>query len=389
MKKKLIAMTLLLCLTTGALTACGDNSAQSTGEEAFQNTEEGEVQDAEEEAAETVQRDFTFGFNYMSYSDALGKKIQKVTQQTCDILGVDTNYAEFGSDMENTISTIQNQIELGVDAVSGSFAYSEILQMCEDNDVVQMYPSGYISDPDMLQYVAGMSNFGGFISENDYEAAYDAVNTLYENGCRNIGLITMPDGLADFMDQRNQGVRDAVAEHDDMNLITDYQGFPGDYGTYLSQWLSVYPELDGVVNTSNDGTCEAAIYTAEAQDKVKLAVFDLQDGTKQAIEDGIVAWCATGQENTWVISVILAYNQLCGHDLIEDNTTVLYRPFLYIRSAEDVEIYDKYVDGDIPVYNEEEIKALIYDYNPDVTIDDIIAVNAAYSIEDIAARRGE
>ena len=325
----------------------------------------------------------------MSYSDDLGKKIQKVTQETCDILGVKTNYAEFGNDMENTISTVQNQIELGVDAVSASFAYSEILQMCEENNVVQMYPSGYISDPDMLQYVSQMTNFGGFVSENDYEAAYDAVNTLYENGCRNIGLITMPDGLADFMDQRNQGVRDAVAEHEDMNLIVDYQGFPGDYGTYLSQWLSVYPELDGVVNTSNDGTCESAIYTANAQDKVKLAVYDLQDGTKQAIEDGVVVWCATGQENTWVISVILAYNQLCGHDLIEDNTQVLYRPFLYIKNADDVEIYEKYVDGDIPVYNEEEIKALIYDYNSDVTLDDIIAVNNAYSIEDIAARRGE
>ena len=80
---------------------------------------------------------------------------------------------------------------------------------------------------------------------------------------------------------------------------------------------------------------------------------------------------------------------MCRHDLIEDNTQVLYRPFLYIKNADDVEIYEKYVDGDIPVYNEEEIKALIYDYNPDVTLDDIIAVNNAYSIEDIAARRGE
>lgn len=382
MKKKLMAMTLLVCMMAGTLTACGNTSTQNSATDAQASTGNSEEQQIPE-------RDFTFGFSYMSYSDALGKKIQKVTQETCDILGVKTNYAEFGNDMENTISTVQNQIELGVDAVSASFAYSEILKMCEENNVVQMYPSGYISDPDMLQYVSQMSNFGGFISENDYEAAYDAVNTLYDNGCRNIGLITMPDGLADFMDKRNQGVRDAVAEHEDMNLIVDYQGFPGDYGTYLSQWLSVYPELDGVVNTSNDGTCEAAIYTANAQDKVKLAVFDLQDGTKQAVEDGVVVWCATGQENTWVISVILAYNQLCGHDLIEDNTTVLYRPFLYIKDAEDVEIYDKYVDGDIPVYNEEEIKALIYDYNPDVTLDDIIAVNNAYSIDDIAARRGE
>lgn len=381
MKKKLMAMTLSICMATGALTGCGNTSSQPTTGDTQLNTETTEQQIPE--------RDFTFGFSYMSYSDDLGKKIQKVTQETCDILGVKTNYAEFGNDMENTISTVQNQIELGVDAVSASFAYSEILQMCEENNVVQMYPSGYISDPDMLQYVLQMTNFGGFVSENDYEAAYDAVNTLYENGCRNIGLITMPDGLADFMDQRNQGVRDAVAEHEDMNLIVDYQGFPGDYGTYLSQWLSVYPELDGVVNTSNDGTCESAIYTANAQDKVKLAVYDLQDGTKQAIEDGVVVWCATGQENTWVISVILAYNQLCGHDLIEDNTQVLYRPFLYIKNADDVEIYEKYVDGDIPVYNEEEIKALIYDYNPDVTLDDIIAVNNAYSIEDIAARRGE
>lgn len=381
MKKKLMAMTLSICMATGALTGCGNTSSQPTTGDTQLNTETTEQQIPE--------MDFTFGFSYMSYSDDLGKKIQKVTQETCDILGVKTNYAEFGNDMENTISTVQNQIELGVDAVSASFAYSEILQMCEENNVVQMYPSGYISDPDMLQYVSQMTNFGGFVSENDYEAAYDAVNTLYENGCRNIGLITMPDGLADFMDQRNQGVRDAVAEHEDMNLIVDYQGFPGDYGTYLSQWLSVYPELDGVVNTSNDGTCESAIYTANAQDKVKLAVYDLQDGTKQAIEDGVVVWCATGQENTWVISVILAYNQLCGHDLIEDNTQVLYRPFLYIKNADDVEIYEKYVDGDIPVYNEEEIKALIYDYNPDVTLDDIIAVNNAYSIEDIAARRGE
>lgn len=369
--KKLISILLVAVLAIGLLAGCG-SSRNSTAP-------------AETEAA--PKRDFTFGFNYMTYSDALGKRIQKVTQTTADILGVETNYAEFGYDMENAIGTVQNQIEMGVDAVSASFAYAEILQMCEEKNVIQMFPSNFISDPSMLEYISGMSSFGGMICEDDYAAAVNAVDTLYENGCRNIGLITMPDGLADFMDNRNNGVRDAVAKYDDMNLIVDYQGMPGGFGEALSQWLSVYPELDGVVNTSNDGTCEAAVYSAGAEGKVKLAVFDLQDGTKDAIRDGVVVWCATGQENTWVISMILAYNQLCGKDLIEDNTAVYFRPFLYIRNEEDIETYDLYVDGDIPVYNEEEIKALLVDYNPDVTIDDIIALNEAYSIENIRDRR--
>lgn len=379
MKKRIISALLIAAMAVGLLAGCSDSSEDAGNTE---NT------DASSEEGAT-DRDFTFGFNYMSYSDALGQRIQRVTQNTCDILGIEANYAEFGYDMENTIGTIQNQIEMGVDAVSGSFAYAEILQMCEENGVIQMYPSGYINDESMLDYISSMEYFGGMITEDDYEAAQDAVETLYEAGCRNIGLITMPEGISDFMDDRNRGVRDAVAAHDDMNLIVDYQGMPGEYGEALSQWLTVYPELDGVVNTSNDGTCEAAIYAAGAEDDVKLAVFDLQDGTKDAIRDGVVAWCATGQENTWVISMLLAYNQLCGKDLLEDNTEVLHRPFLYIRNAEDVDTYEEYVDGDIPVYNEEEIKALVVDYNSDVTLEDFIEVNENYSIEDIRARRAE
>ena len=65
MKKKLMAMTLSICMATGALTGCGNTSSQPTTGDTQLNTETTEQQIPE--------RDFTFGFSYMSYSEKNSK----------------------------------------------------------------------------------------------------------------------------------------------------------------------------------------------------------------------------------------------------------------------------------------------------------------------------
>jgi hypothetical protein len=57
-----------------------------------------------------------------------------------------------------------------------------------------------------------------------------------------------------------------------------------------------------------------------------------------------------------------------------------------IQSPEEFDQYLKYVDGDIPPYSGDEIKALIKKFNPDASLDLYEQYGKAYSIQDVVER---
>lgn len=104
------------------------------------------------------------------------------------------------------------------------------------------------------------------------------------------------------------------------------------------------------------------------------------------MESGDLAWIAGGQYPTTGIAFSALYNAIVGTPVIEDNTKTVFRPFMTIQSPEEFDQYIKYVDGDVPPYTGEEIKALIKKFNPEASIKLYEQYNEAYSIEDVVER---
>ena len=384
----LLALLMVFSLVACAVEKAPEESKLSEGSKTSEEEDDGYP--TPEELKEKY--GFKMGFIYSNWEDATGKSYKFVAENTCDALGVETVFAGLeGYDADARIAAVQNLIEVGCDAIWCGGGVYEISQLCEENGVIQMTNDALSpAQPDLNEYIASMEYFGGVVTDNSIETSMKAADALYNAGCRNVALVAVTPGISEMLDNRAKYFIEGVKAHNDMELVIDYYGMPktGEYNEAVTQWISMYPELDGIYVVSNDGGAAAAIYAAGVADRIKLATYDFQDGMADVIKDGICVWNACGQENTIAVEIILAYNQLLGHDLVEDNTFAYARPFLQITDIATLHYYERMREGEIIAYDAKTIRSLIKEWNPDITIDDIVALNDAYCFEDIAERSG-
>lgn len=401
---KLISLVLTLALVLGSVVGCSSNEpaanadpddSAATDETMAQRADEFvSVEDPAESkyptAEELKANAPKIGCLHYDFTDTLGANFKKVATYFAQEFGCEIEYITTGLTAEASIEGVQNAIELGCDIIMTGSETPEVFQMCKDAGVIQMYTCNTIKSDSLKEFIQDYDKFAGIVCEDDYQSAYNAVATLAEEGCTNIGMMTCTPGFLDLIDNRTRAALQAI-EDLGLNLVVDYYANPMNmaYGETLSQWLTLYPEMDGVIALGSDGSLTSAAYAEGAQDRIKIAQFDIVSGTDQAIKDGLVVWCATGQANSLFVSLILAYNLWMGDDLLEDNTQVLLRPFLEIKGPESYNNYIKYAEGEIPYFTGEELKSYIKAWNPDITIDDILELNANYTIEDVTTRHAD
>lgn len=253
MKKKLICLLLAFVMLLGMVSAFAEGKTYKIG---------------------VIHFDFTTG---------LGLQVKNLVDYFCEAFDCEAEYVEVW-DSESIINGCQNLIESGCDVLIAGVDFREIMEMCEENGVYMIFSNNTVASADNLAYVANMKYFVAQITEDDYEAAYNSVVSLYDQGCRNIALIAPAPGYTTQHDTRVQGVHDALAAHPDINVVAEYRGT--DYGAAVVQFAALYPEMDGIINTENNGTVPAALISEGLSGKVKLAVFDFADGTEEAVENG-------------------------------------------------------------------------------------------------------
>ena len=358
--KKIVALLLSLCLLLGCVSVAG---------------------------AESLPK-FRIGMFYGDFTSKLGEQFLECLQYIANDLNVEIIPIEGGFG-EQTIATLESVAAAkSVDGIISASGASPAFLKALGNIPLVGIGSSFPSDPEEVKEVATYENFLGAVIDSDYNAGYTAAKCMYEAGCRNLCLAGLTQGMSAAHDARVQGVKDFLAEHPDYKLLADDYS-RAQYAPAISNFAAAFMEMDSLFTSS----CNDAVFTTMLSDgligSVKLGTVDITETTGEYFDNGTLAYIAGGQYGSAMVGFAILYNYLAeGIRIIPDTTVPMPRDYISISSVEEYNNYLTYIDGEVPVYTADEVKAMIHYYNPDASFDSISAVNAAYSIEDVMTRHG-
>ena len=393
MKKKMIALltSMTLVLST-ILMGCG--SQKNTGETKEQQTEEASSETAQ--TSDKFPEKFKIGVVIWSTTDDLGGASARLLNYASDIIGCEMVYNTNISSPESQITATENLIAAGCNAIAICNYSDDILpkitSLCEENEVYFTLIWRSISDPEVKEIVEASPYYLGNTCESEEETGYMMGESFHNMGCENIAVITMEKGDA-TADARDAGF-DRACDEFGMNRISEVRNntlTAEETTKAVENFLASFPELDGIFVTGGSNTILEGVIQALAlhnkTGEVKVACIDFISDLDKYIEEGAIDAISGGHFVDPLFSYMLMVNKLTGTPL-SDNCEQIDLNFINLQSPDDARNYYKYCEGDSYPYNEEEIRSMVKYFNPDMTIDKLKEIAAAYSIDDVVSRHG-
>ena len=393
MKKKMIALltSMTLVLST-ILMGCG--SQKNTGETKEQQTEEASSETAQ--TSDKLPEKLKIGVVIWSTTDDLGGASARLLNYASDIIGCEMVYNTNISSPESQITATENLIAAGCNAIAICNYSDDILpkitSLCEENEVYFTLIWRSISDPEVKEIVEASPYYLGNTCESEEETGYMMGESFHNMGCENIAVITMEKGDA-TADARDAGF-DRACEEFGMNRISEVRNntlTAEETTKAVENFLASFPELDGIFVTGGSNTILEGVIQALAlhnkTGEVKVACIDFISDLDKYIEEGAIDAISGGHFVDPLFSYMLMVNKLTGTPL-SDNCEQIDLNFINLQSPDDARNYYKYCEGDSYPYNEEEIRSMVKYFNPDMTIDKLKEIAAAYSIDDVVSRHG-
>lgn len=387
MKNKVIALILSLTIVIGLLTGCNSEGAEEAGKKDDLN---GFVVTEDENSTYPKASDLEFysvGVLLWGYTDQLGGSVKKNLEYLGKEFNVEFSFVDALS-TEEYISGTENLIQKGVDGILSLLVLPSMIEICDSAGVYLQQILNENTDPDTLKLMAESDYFTGMVTENDYECGVSMVDDLYARGCRNIVWIAPEAGMAANHDNRVRGIEATIEKYDDLNVLANYRG--SEQAEALQSFAATYPEMDGIIVTGGAGGGTESIYQIMQSEGLNgqaiLATIDIGEGTGDKLESGELGWIAGGQFPTTGIAFAILYNAIIGTPIHEEPEKTIYRPFMVLQSKEDYDNYMKFVEGDIPPYTGDEIKALIKKFNSEASMNLLQEYGGAYGIEDVVER---
>ena len=394
--KKWMAVFLIMCLVLG-VSACGQsNEAEAEKQQKTAEQKEEKAPDETEavEGTETAVREaetadgeaaHKIGFICWSYNGALEQSYKRTMEKLAEELQFEVEFAE-GSSNEDVLAAVENLIENGCEGILATTAPPTMMELCNQSGVYFVQYSNNV-DEETKEEFEKSEYWLGYVTDNDELAGYNGVKAMYDQGCREIGLMATSAGMQTNHDNRYAGMLRA-AEELDMTYY-EYRGI--DFVNAVQNFCTLYPDLDSIFcTTAASGLLDAYVQTIDScgmAGQVKIGTFDIPDNASVYLEEGSYCFAAGGQFPDAELCVALLLNALNGTRL-NDGPVYASSAFVEIKSSEDLENYNNYVAGETLPYTAEEIKGLLLMENPDASAEDLIQYAENYSIENVMERHG-
>lgn len=304
--------------------------------------------------------------------------------------------SEYGD--EGFLSAYESIVSQGVDGTIATSFSETVLPLLNDlyvqNNVKYFLANRRISDDS----IRDMMFNSGLCIGNDHcdetEIAYDLVKYLHEEcGVNNLAVIGLQKGDVNG-DYRDAGIERACEEFG-VKLLAETRGVTttDDVTNAVNGFIASYPEMDGIfvvggaVTTGALAGATQALSNHNLSDKVSIAMVDIATGMSEYMDDGPLKIVAGGNLIAdYIFSMAALANELRGTPLSDEPYIIKTRMF-YITSSEEAENYDKYIEGDIPPFTEEEYQQLLYKFcNPNVTLESVQKLADEFSIESVMER---
>lgn len=352
-----------------------------------------------EEAGDyTLPRTLKIGHLTSGTTDSHGSAAKEFLDYAAESIGnIEMMYIPEFQSPEKQIAAVENMIAAGCDGILVCNMTQDnllkIARVCEEAEVYWAQTWRSVTDPAVQAELDTMEYYLGGSSEDETKTAYNITKALHEiYGAENIAVITKPVGETTH-DLRNAGIDQACAEFG-MTRVADVRDVNSADETVkaIENFFITIPELDAVFVTSGtNGRLEGAFQAFSQHGKtgeIALACIDFVNQMPMAFENGTIQVIAGGHFNDPYYSLILLVNKLIGTPLSEGPARIDCN-MIYVTNVEEANDYCKYIEGDIPMYTQDEIRSMIKLWNPDFTLEDLQAAAHAYSIEDVRERHAE
>lgn len=387
--KKIIAMLLALVMIF-ALCACGSSSSTTaattaTAAPAADNTPAAaDDSPAGEDGPAATNR--TIGINDLvqgAYAlDVLVNSCRTVT----DICGDKLQVANDEGNVEKIVSDLENFIASGVDGIlwfgllPTNFAVGP--QKCEDAGVPIAFYDKLPLEGEQQDAIQQLSMYAGGVGNSDYLGGRNMGEYAVSLGCKKAVIAGAEVGDTTH-DPRIQGFTE-VFEAAGGEILSVFRGAAGtDATAAVDNMINANPDCDCVFGSGGDYALAAiSVCNTYGLTDIKVLGVDISPDLLPYLRDGSLA---AGCGAHWVAGMFTAAmleNYLDGCPITdEDGVVAMIRNTpLIVIPAEMADLYEEFWINEFP-YEEDEIKALLYRYNPDVTLQDFEDAISGYSVE--------
>lgn len=295
----------------------------------------------------------TIGVILYSFSDTQGQCIKSYCSYLEKHFNVKFKYADLHNDDSLQISTLENLISSGVNAVISGYTTSlpRCLKICEENKVYYSVALSDVVDKNDLKAAQESKYFVGGIrqfSKNPSKLGASYADAAYKAGLKNIGVSSFY--FQAFLDAPTiiKGFTDEIAALDAKNgtkttvyapLQHKFFGFNSELTTYITS----NPNMDGLFALgSGMDSVYPVMKNIGKTGKIKLLCLGYNNSSKAAIQDGSLVM---GGNNNFTQNIATCFAQL--YDRVNGNSykdwqvngDTDYPTFATASALEDYETY--------------------------------------------------
>ena len=388
--RKAMSVLLAIFMVVTMLAGCGSSAATETSSAAAASSEA--AASAADSTAAGGDR-IKIGVSIWSYTDALGKNVYDFLNYAAKALDCDIEFADNGFDTEKTVSSVENLIASGCDAIivcnSSDGVMPKLINTCDQNGVYLAQFFRVISDADVSKIAQNSKYFLGCTHEDEVSTGYNLGKKLAEKGVKNVGLISWNHGDP-TAEARYTGYTKAFTENNIKLLAEQWEITTAEEASKTTQnFLASYPEMEAIVVTGGSGEPLAgtvnALENLGKTGKIQVVSTDFLPTLRDDIASGKISAMSGGHWCDPFFSFMMAYNAVASQgSYMTEHPAEIKMDMVYVASVEDVDNYNKWFLGDVPPYTTEEIQALSVKNGS--TLDALKKTAAALSLDEVMTR---
>lgn len=393
----LFTLALALCLVLN-LAACGGSSSSVVASEPTEapssevaparKADDGDVATATGSQYEIIDEEYRFAWIGWGSTDYVGGSIQRYLEYLDEQMPeVTWTYSDAGANMDANAMLAETEAlcQSGVDAIFCFLPTAAMADACKNAGVWYGSATNLVSDKELLDYLDSTGIWLGYNPHGgDYEEGWTSLEAMYDAGDRNFVILASQPGHP-AGDARISGMQDFLASKDDVTLLGEYRGT--DFATGLSDLIALHGdaiEAVGLTSGANGGLEAAYNALSAAGIEAHCTVLDITDTAQELFDADVLKYMSAGNAIDVGTMSVVALNALMGD---YEGPVYMYPRYIPMYNSQDVENFSNAVDGEIPPFTADELRAWMKCYNPDATDAGYIEyIETEYTLDSIMER---
>jgi ribose transport system substrate-binding protein len=389
---KAIALILaIVCALALGLSACSSGGGDASSAATSTATSAGsDAQSATSEGGASTDATYTIGYNNFGKGTYMIDVVEFEAQFFEDMMGNTMNVVNDEFKAEKVITDVQSMISSGADGIMFMGPVETTIptatQMMNDAKVPFVMTDKMPSDDSVMETIMGLEYFAGAVAPVNYDAGKQIGETAAAAGNKTAIIVAAVVGDTTH-DDRIAGFTEAFEAAGGEVLASARCADPTEGVTKAADLITANPDADCIYGAGGDYSNAIIQAMANFPDsEMKIYGSDIDPDLADLLAEGKIEALNGAHFAEGSIGAALLQNFLDGHPILDENgAPAVFTNLNYIMLPKDqVDIYKKYWIEGHP-FTEDQLKSLLWRYNPEVSYQTFSDFCSGYSLESVIA----